>query len=97
LNNGVPTFAVYIKDLNETKKPVNSAHPKESVQDLPEEFKDVFPEDLPDVLPPERSHGFKIILQPLALPQKRPVHKLSQVETEELQKQLAELLREGFI
>jgi hypothetical protein len=97
LKKGVPTFAVYIRDINEHPKPGNSAHPKESVQDLLEEFKDVFPEDLPDGLPPERSHDFKIILQPLASPQKRPLYKLSQVETEELQKQLAELLGKGFI
>jgi Reverse transcriptase (RNA-dependent DNA polymerase) len=97
LKKGVPTFAVYIRDINEHPKPGNTAHRKESLQDLLEEFKDVFPEDLPDGLPPERSHDFKIILQPLESPQKRPLYKLTQADTEELQKQLSQLLGKGFI
>jgi hypothetical protein len=36
-----------------------------------DEFADVFPEDLPKGLTPQRSHDFKIELQPDALPIKK--------------------------
>ena len=93
----VPTFADYIQARNEVKKSCESSKTDDPVRSLLEEFKDVFPEDLPDGLPPKRSYDFKIILQPLASSQKRPLYKLSQLETEELQKQLADLLDKGFI
>lgn len=97
LAKGVPTFAVYIQPRNEVKTSNEPFKTDNPVQYLLEEFKDVFPDDLPNGLPPKRSFDFKIILQPLASPQKRPLYKLSQLETEELQKQLADLLEKGFI
>lgn len=93
IRRGVPSFAVYIhKSTTRDAKP--SSSPMSSIL---QEYADVFPEELPGGLPPARSHDFKIVLQPLAAPQKRPLYKMTQTETEELQRQLSELLGKGFI
>jgi hypothetical protein len=48
-------------------------------------------------LPPQRSHDFKIELQPDTAPIKKGLYRLSAKETEELKKQLHDLLEKGFI
>jgi hypothetical protein len=68
-----------------------------TVKALIEEFPDVFPDDLPKGLPPQRSHDFKIDLQPDASPIKKGLYRLSAKETEELKNQLHDLLEKGFI
>jgi Reverse transcriptase (RNA-dependent DNA polymerase) len=62
-----------------------------------EELKDVFPEELSNVLPPTRSQDFKIELVPGAAPIKKGLYRLSTKETEELRSQLHDLLEKGFI
>jgi hypothetical protein len=62
-----------------------------------EEFKDVFPDELPNSLPPTRSRDFKIELVPGAAPIKKGLYRLSKKETEELRYQLHDLLEKGFI
>lgn len=93
VRKGFPSFAVYIHK----NAPRNAENASCNTQDLLNEFGDVFPDDLPCGLPPERIQDFRIVLQPLATPQKRPLYKMSQKETEELKRQLAELLEKGFI
>jgi hypothetical protein len=60
------------------------------------DFKEVFA-DLPPGLPPERDVGHTIPLTPGAVPQFRPIYRLSPVEFEELRKHIATLLEQGFI
>ena len=60
-------------------------------------FKDVFPDDLPQGLPPSREVDHKIELLPGSSPPSRPTFRLSAPELEELKKQLAELVAHGFI
>lgn len=62
-----------------------------------QQFKDVFPEDLPKGLPPKRITDHKIEFEPGAEPPSKPTYRLSQPETDELNKQLAELTDKGFI
>jgi hypothetical protein len=67
IRHGIPSFAVFTHDqvspqLGQTASPVDAQI---------EEFGDVFPDELPNGLPPERSHDFKIILQQLAISQKK--------------------------
>ena len=65
--------------------------------DIIHEFWDVFPEDLPSGLPPSRSIDHKIELYEGQEPPSRPTYRLSYVEQEELQKQLKDLIKKGFI
>ena len=60
-------------------------------------YRDVFPDDLPAGLPPSREVDHKIELTPGSSPPSRPIIRLSGSELEELKKQLAELIRAGFI
>ena len=60
-------------------------------------YKDVFPEELPQGLPPSREVDHKIELVPGAVPPSRPTFRLSATELVELKKQLEELTKSGFI
>ena len=62
-----------------------------------EEFSDVFLDGLPPGKPPERKVVHEIPMQPDATPQYRGIFRLSQMELQELRKQLSELLRDGKI
>ena len=60
-------------------------------------YRDVFPDELPDGLPPSREVDHKIELTPGAVPPSRPTIRLSATELAELKKQLDELVAAGFI
>jgi hypothetical protein len=64
---------------------------------LLDEFKDVFPEDLPEGLPPSRDVDHRIELVPGSTPPSRPTYRMSPPELDELKKQVADLLAKGFI
>ena len=68
----------------------------EEVKSVLQEFKDVFPEELPDHLPPMRDiqHTIDFALE-LTLPN-LPHYKMSPGEHAELQRQVEELLRKEF-
>jgi hypothetical protein len=57
-----------------------------------EDFKDDFPDELSNGLPPERSHDFKIKLVLGASPIKKAIYRLSTMETEKLRSKLHDLL-----
>jgi hypothetical protein len=61
------------------------------------EFRDVFPDDLPEGLPPRRDIDHKIELVPGSAPTNRPTYRMSPTELDELKKQLDELSKAGFI
>ncbi|GJP44517.1 hypothetical protein CLOM_g3905 [Closterium sp. NIES-68] len=58
---------------------------------------DIFPDDLPPGLPPEREHDKKIELEPGAQPTVRTQWWLTQLELDELRRQLDYLLEKGFV
>ena len=62
-----------------------------------EEYKDVFPEELPEGLPPKRNIDHRIIIEKGQKPPSRTPYRMSPKELEELKKQLDELLQKGFI
>jgi hypothetical protein len=94
IRRGYKTFALLLKPEEPSILPNTPAPPVQSILD---EFADVFPKDLPKGLPPQRSHDFKIELQPDALPIQKGLYRLSAKETEKLKKQLNDLLEKGFI
>ncbi len=77
----------------------SAAHPEYEivVRNLKAEFHDVMPENLPNRLPPERFVDHTIDLEAGAVPPARVMYRHSFAETKELQRQLTELLEQGFI
>jgi hypothetical protein len=64
---------------------------------IKDEFSDIFLDGLPPGMPPERKVVHDIPLHPDSAPQFRGIFRLSQMELQELRKQLDELLRDGKI
>ena len=62
-----------------------------------EEYKDVFPKELPQGLPPKRSVEISIDLEKDAKPKMGPMYKLSRKELEQIRKQIEEAPSLGFI
>jgi hypothetical protein len=64
------------------------------MQDLGEEFADVFGE-VPHGLPPARTVGHTIPLEPGLIPPFRPLYRLSPLELDEAKRQIDEYLEKG--
>uniref|UniRef100_A0AAV1U0I3 CCHC-type domain-containing protein n=1 Tax=Peronospora matthiolae TaxID=2874970 RepID=A0AAV1U0I3_9STRA len=67
------------------------------LQPVLDEYKDVFPDQLPEVMPPTRSVNFELQLKPDAVPSSRAPFRLSKVEQEALQQFVEENIRKGWI
>ena len=65
----------------------------ESVQDN----KDIFPDELPDRLSPDRGVGHTIPLEPGSKANYGPLYSLSPAESREVERQVKEYLKRGFI
>ncbi|CAH1768267.1 2002_t:CDS:2, partial [Entrophospora sp. SA101] len=93
----VPTsaelFAVYINEV----KPTATDAIQPDVTTMIQKFTDVFPESLPNQLPPKRTVDHAIKLTPGAEPPSRAIYRMSYEETNELKKQLADLLKKGYV
>ena len=87
---------IWILTTKEIKEPVLEAHPQE-VARLLNEFSDVFQEDLPDQPPPLRDIQHAIDLVPGSPLPNLPHYRMNPTEHQELQQQVSELLRKGFI
>ena len=68
-----------------------------SAQQLLKEYHDVFPDQLPPGLPPSRDIDHRIELMTGSTPPSRPTFRMSAAETDELKKQLQELIEAKFI
>lgn len=64
---------------------------------LLEEYADVFPQEMPEELPPKRNVSHCIPLEPNALPPFRPMYRVSPAKYKEIEIQVADLLKKGFI
>ncbi|XP_074292279.1 uncharacterized protein LOC141619159 [Silene latifolia] len=67
------------------------------VQGLLEEFRDVFPDELPDGLPPLRGIEHQIDLIPGAALPNKPAYRCYPEEAKELQRQVQELIDRGYV
>ena len=78
------------EDTTRTEYPVQ-------VQELLNEFADIFPKELPAGLPPQRQLDHRIELVPGAEPPHRAPYRMSPKGLDELKKQLRELTEKGYI
>ena len=84
----------------ETRKKICSEAPKaiqRELNQLLEEFKELFHEQLPKGRPPKREVEFEIKTEEGAVPLNKPPYRLSPKEHEELQAQIDDLLAQGHI
>ena len=86
-------FALVAKELNGEAREEQS----EEVKSVLQEFKDVFPKELPDHLPPmcDIQHTIDFVLG-TTLPN-LPHYRMNPTEHAKLQRQVEELLRKGFV
>lgn len=98
LRSGAEGFLAWVTAGDDLDPPVttpNSNTP--DVSDLLREYSDVFPDELPDALPPERSIDHEIRLEEGAPPPSRPAYRLPKPEMDELKSQLEQLIAKGFV
>ena len=79
---------------------VTNVEPSEISQELKpvlDEYKDVFPEQLPNEMPPKRSVNFELQIKPDAVPSARALFHLSKVKQDALQQFVEENIRKGWI
>ena len=84
----------------ETRKKICSEAPREvqrELNQLLEEFKELFVEQLPKGKPPKREVEFEIKTEEGAVPPNKPPYCLNPKEHEELQAQIDDLLAQGHI
>ena len=93
IDRGSPVWILVTKEAQDQPK---LEYPKE-ILDLLEEFKDVYPEDLPDQLPPLRDIQHAIDLVPGATLPNLPHYRMNPTEHQELQRQVGDLMKKGFI
>lgn len=94
----------YIRDFDDTSDTMSSLtltqldvdDDKSTAAPLLREYADVFPDELPKGLLPRREVDHRIELEPNSTPS-RPTYRLSPSELDELKKQLAQLIKQGFI
>lgn len=101
------TMKQFIKDVKQENEMVYlcylSANDQQEIKvdpttkDLLNQYKDVFPDQLPNELPPQRDIDHKIELEPNSVPPCRNSFRMSESELAELRAQLKELTEQGFI
>ena len=67
------------------------------VVSLLQDYEDVFPEDVPQGLPPIRGIEHQIDFVPGASIPNRPAYRTNPEETKELQMQVSELMKKGYV
>ena len=89
-------FATVSQFWQEILGQVNEEY-REQLENVLMDFKDVFPKKLPPGGPPQRGVEIAIREQEGAVPPTRPPYHLSPTEQAELEEQIQDLLRSGFI
>ncbi|GKV11014.1 hypothetical protein SLEP1_g22303 [Rubroshorea leprosula] len=91
-----PMFVLLYKDAYFNTKELNDSLPS-VVKSLLQDFKDVFPDDVPNGLPPIRGIKHQIDFIPSATIPNRPAYRSNPNETKELQRQVEELMKKGHV
>ncbi|XP_074314284.1 uncharacterized protein LOC141649493 [Silene latifolia] len=91
LTHGDPTYVLLVREL-----PSEDSN-KAAVQELSDEFGDVFPDELPNGLPPKRGIEHQIDLIPGDSLPNKPAYRCNPEEAKELQRQVQELIDRGYV
>lgn len=101
---GEPMIASAIDRSNDMQLDVETNEEPKEITQAPKDFhyilknyEDVFPAKLPNGVPPKREITHPIQLEPGSKPMLRPMYRLSPKETEDMERQVTELLEMGFI
>ena len=70
---------------------------RERLENIIQEYRDIFPEQLPKGTPPSRVVEHVINVEPGSKPSYRPPYRLGPAEQDELEEQIRDLLAQGFI
>ena len=100
LNRGAECIIVRLECSDDTKPDYEimvDGEKRSEILNLLKKHKCCFPKELPARLPPMRNVNHEIDVEPGTKPPSRPPYRLSQPEMEELQRQLENLLKLGFI
>ncbi|XP_074288812.1 uncharacterized protein LOC141613967 [Silene latifolia] len=92
LARGERTYVLLVRELGSV-----GVCDDRGVQELLEEFRDVFPDKLPDGLPPLRGIEHQIDLIPGAALPNKPAYRCNLEEAKELQRQVQELIDRGYV
>ena len=94
----VETLVLSVCENNKTKAETEKTRKYAKILfSLMNEFRDVFPDDLPDGLPPSREVDRPIKVVPGSKSISKPAYRLSHSEAQEVERQLAKYVRKGFI
>ncbi|XP_056853826.1 uncharacterized protein LOC130503178, partial [Raphanus sativus] len=93
--SSLPHLLIVFKECLNITKPAQDLPSK--IQFLLQEFKDVFPEEAPQGLPPIRGIEHQINFIPGASLPNKPAYRTNPLETKELQQQVTELMKKGHI
>ena len=86
-----------VEDQRETVLNELPEDQRNKLREILEKYQTVFPDALPKGAPPARSVEHKIDLVEGAVPKAKPPYRLGQKEQDELEKQIRDLLDQGFI
>ena len=89
------TFKDWILLHHEEAEPTAQTHPL--LTPLLNDFQHVFPQEIPHGLPPQRSIQHKIDLIPGSTLPNKPAYRMNPQETQEIQRQVDDLLSKGLI
>ena len=90
-----PTIVLLYKETLFNTNQLDTSLPS-SIVSLLQEFEDVFPKEIPNGLPPIRGIKHQIDFVPGATILNRPAYRSNPEETKELQKQVGELMENGY-
>ena len=99
-----PVYLAVVRSVPETNEEIVERNEEKTktvdpivVQEILQDFEDVFPKDLPVGLPPAREVDHRIELIPGAEPPHRAPYRMSPQGLDELKKQLKDLTEKGYI
>ena len=92
-----PYICYFAKEVALLANTSNTQNLPSCVETLLQEFEDIFPKEVPSGLPPIRGIEHHIDLNPGASLPNRPAYRSNPQQTQEIQKQVAELVSKGWV
>ena len=102
LRRGSQCYFARVMQVMQDKEPVTSwshftKEQQQQMSDTRSQFQDCLPDNMPDGLPPKRDKNHDIDVEPGSTLPSRPPFRLPKPELDELERQLQELLKLGYI